>query len=150
MLEAEASRTLDRMARALVAAGRESIEPAEIVGDPVVIFRESTGTSGSTVLWGPRQSFDFRPDGGAGSVVWVQDLDAESPRELLLTNSVRSYAEGEVGNGADDNGNGLVDERGLSFELLGRTLTIRLTLEHRDPRGRVLTRTATTSVRLRN
>jgi prepilin-type N-terminal cleavage/methylation domain-containing protein len=150
MLDAEVSRTLDRMATELVAAGIESIEPAALEGDPAVCFRKCIGADGTTIRWGPRQSFDLRAEDGVNRVVWVQDVDAESPREIVLTRVARAYAEGEVLNAADDNGNGLVDERGLSFELVGRTLTIRLTLERPGPAGQVLARTATTSVKLRN
>jgi hypothetical protein len=74
----------------------------------------------------------------------------EPAQEVVLCGSVRPRAPGEIANGIDDNGNGLVDEAGLSFELSGRTLTIRLTLERPDRVAGTLSRTVTTSVRLRN
>jgi hypothetical protein len=71
-------------------------------------------------------------------VVWARDVS-----DLL---------EGEIENDADDNGNGLVDERGLSFEIddTGNVLTIRLTCERLDEGRRPLRKTVETAVRLRN
>ena len=53
-------------------------------------------------------------------------------------------------NQTGDNGNGLVDERGLCFELVDGNLNIRLSLEGRDPDGFEILRTFQTSVWLRN
>ncbi|MEQ1892117.1 MAG: hypothetical protein ABL998_06210 [Planctomycetota bacterium] len=63
---------------------------------------------------------------------------------------MRELAEGELDDGDDDNGNGLVDEEGLSFERTGGRLVIRLSLESLDSNGNSLVRTVQTSVRLRN
>jgi hypothetical protein len=74
-------------------------------------------------------------------------------------------------NGADDDGDGLVDEgsvektdlhggvtricddvvaSGLRFVLQDRLVTVTLTREHRDPKGTIVRREANTSVELRN
>ena len=50
----------------------------------------------------------------------------------------------------DDNGNGLVDERGLSISVIGDVWTIRLTLVGKDARGRMIYYTAESSVTPRN
>lgn len=52
--------------------------------------------------------------------------------------------------GVDNNGNGLIDEEGLSFELDGSTLIIRLALEKVDHKGRTHTVSNETSVTFRN
>jgi hypothetical protein len=52
-------------------------------------------------------------------------------------------------NGADGNGNGLVDERGLSFSLDGDILTIRLNRSGTTG-GQVINAFVQTSVSLRN
>ena len=57
---------------------------------------------------------------------------------------------GELSNLGDDNGNVMVDERGLVFELNANLLTIRLTLEDIDGNGNTLNKTVQTSVRVRN
>jgi hypothetical protein len=67
-----------------------------------------------------------------------------------LVNWVRELLEGELPNGLDDNGNGLIDESGLSFEIDGDTITIRLTLERFDAEGTLITRTVETAVTLKN
>jgi hypothetical protein len=151
VLEGHASRALDRIAKELVAAGLETLDPRDPLGVAALTFRKATGADAGEPTWGPRESLGLRSFAGDREVVWVRDLDDEDgPREIVLCGSVRELAEGETANGADDNGNGLVDEGGLSFELSGRTLTIRLTLERADRVGGVLTRTMTTSVKLRN
>jgi hypothetical protein len=151
VLEGHASRALDRVARDLVAAGLETLDPPDPLGAASLGFRKATGSDAGQVTWGPRESIGLRSYAGDREVVWVRDVDDEDgPREIVLCGSVRGLAEGEAANGVDDNGNGLVDEEGLSFELSGRTLTIRLTLEARDRVGGVLTRTVSTSVKLRN
>jgi type II secretory pathway pseudopilin PulG len=144
-LEGQASRALDRMATELMAAGLETLEPEDPQGGSALVFRKSVGSEAGAVQWGPRQSIGL--DGG--KVVWVRDVD-DPVQEVVLCGSVRPRAPGELPNGVDDNDNGLVDEAGLSFELSDRTLTIRLTLERPDRVAGVLSRTVTTSVRLRN
>jgi hypothetical protein len=144
-LEGQASRALDRMATELMAAGLGTLEPEDPEGGSSLVFRKSVGSEGGAIRWGPRQSIAL--DGER--VVWVRDVD-DPVQEVVLCGSVPPRAPGELANGADDNDNGLVDEAGLSFELSGRTLTIRLTLQRRDRVAGVLSRTVTTSVRLRN
>jgi len=144
-LEGQASRALHRIAGELVAAGLDTLEPPDPQGVSSLTFRASAGADGATIQWGPRQSVFLR----GGHVVWIRDID-DPVQEVVLCGSVRPLAEGETANGVDDNGNELADEEGLSFELSGRTLTIRLTVERKDRSVGLLTRTVTTSVRLRN
>ncbi|MFI5401376.1 MAG: type II secretion system protein [Planctomycetota bacterium] len=144
-LEGQASRALHRMTGEIVAAGLATLEPPDPQGDSSLTFRASAGSDGGTIRWGPRQSLSLR----AGEVIWIRDVD-DPAQEVVLCGAVRPLAEGEKPNGIDDNGNGLVDEEGLSFELSGRTLTIRLTVERKDRAVGMLTRTVTTSVMLRN
>ena len=94
--------------------------------------------------------------GMAGSARQVQanhKLDG-TPRTksqtTVLARFVREYLEGEVPNGKDDNGNGLVDEMGLSFDSIGMVWTVRLTLERRDANGNLCTQTVQTAVKMRN
>ncbi|MCP3914576.1 MAG: hypothetical protein GY711_03345 [bacterium] len=51
---------------------------------------------------------------------------------LSLSTRVAPFLEGEVPNGMDDNGNGLIDEKGFSFVRDRRAMTVRLTLEEGD------------------
>lgn len=85
-----------------------------------------------------------------GRVVLIRNWGDPNEVETTLTRWVREYLDGEEFNGLDDNGNGLVDERGFVLERTGSTVKIRLTLERVDSDGRSATRTAETSVLLRN
>lgn len=59
-------------------------------------------------------------------------------------------ANDELANAADDNGNGLIDERGFFLERAGETVIVRLMLQRRTADGAFLDRTSQTSMRLRN
>ena len=63
---------------------------------------------------------------------------------------VRPFLEGEQMNGVDDNGNGLIDEKGLVFTLDGSRVTVRLTLERKSETGELITRTVETMITCRN
>jgi hypothetical protein len=86
-------------------------------------------------------------------VVLVRDQGGPNQQTIQWGGFVREYLEGETPDLADENGNGLVDERGLSFDLdpVSDTLTIRLTIECFDlDLQRPLTRTVETAVQMRN
>jgi hypothetical protein len=85
-LEGAARRTLDRLANELVSAGLETLDP-----DPV------TPWGSSTLTFQTIEGFD-------GEIVWG------TPSAFGL-----ALEEGELDNGKDDNGNGLVDERALVY-----------------------------------
>jgi hypothetical protein len=58
--------------------------------------------------------------------------------------------EGELANGIDDNGNGVIDEKGLCFVVEGNRVTIRLTIDKPGPDGKHYRRTLETTVTCRN
>jgi hypothetical protein len=62
---------------------------------------------------------------------------------------VGELGEGETANGADDNGNGIIDEGGFNVFQDGDVLYLRLSLEEPGEDGSIV-RTLETSVRLRN
>jgi hypothetical protein len=82
----------------------------------------------------------------------LPDVAGAPAQAVGLAGFVREYLEGETQDDADENGNGLDDERGLCFtyDPTSQVLTIRVTIERLTSEGRVLTSTAETSVRLRN
>jgi len=103
----------------------------------------------------PNDGLDNDSDGlvDEGNVVLVLDTAATPACELVLASGVTEVLEGEIaGNNADDNGNGLVDEGGLSLQWQngGTSVVIRATLGARGPGGDVLLRTVVTTVHLRN
>lgn len=69
---------------------------------------------------------------------------------MVWTSLARPFLEGEVLNGVDDNGNGLIDEQGLSFTLFGDSVTIRLSIAQTNPEGEEITQTVETVVTVRN
>jgi prepilin-type N-terminal cleavage/methylation domain-containing protein len=162
-LEAKANRLLDRIVAELRQAGVATLDPAAPAGSPSITYRRGAGYENGVALWGPSRRIELRPDEVQDGVdndsdgvvdehdiVWVADPGLPTERTVLWAHGVRPRLEGEEPNGADDNGNGLVDEPGLCFRLRDETLIVELTVEGRDPKGRLFVRTATSAVRLRN
>jgi hypothetical protein len=83
-------------------------------------------------------------------VVQVENEGQPDERRTVLASGVAELFEGESANNLDDNGNGLKDERGLSFSAQGSVVTVRLSCQRRDDAGRLLSKTAETAVHLRN
>jgi hypothetical protein len=73
-----------------------------------------------------------------------------SERRVTIVNGIGELLEGEVLNALDDNGNGLIDEAGLSFSSDEGTLNIRLTVQRTGPGGEILSRTQAMDLVLRN
>jgi prepilin-type N-terminal cleavage/methylation domain-containing protein len=160
-------RALDRVAREFSDAGRDGLdpEPAAPLGSTVLSFRKSDGYADGSMDWGPvsrvflaleaGEVANGADDNGNGLVdesnlVLIERIGLADEREVVLARGVAPLLGGEVLNNADDNGNGLQDEEGLSFVLNGDVLTIRLTLLAVDRDGDVRSKTAETSVRVRN
>ena len=83
-------------------------------------------------------------------VYWSQNPGAENERRVIWTSLVAPYLEGELPNGIDDNGNGLIDEKGLNFVVDRNAITIRLTLERVLDGGEIVSKTVDTTVTCRN
>jgi prepilin-type N-terminal cleavage/methylation domain-containing protein len=162
-LDAKANALLARIERDLVQAGAETLLPASPAGESALSYRLAFGYEGGIVQWGSPLRIEFRTDEAQDGVdndddrfidearlVLVRNAGTEAEIEVPWEGGIRSYLEGEVPNGLDDNGNGLVDERGLCFALDGESIVIRLSVEGRDTKGRVMVRTVTTAVRPRN
>jgi prepilin-type N-terminal cleavage/methylation domain-containing protein len=167
-IEARARRTVQRLASELVAAGAASVTPQPIapLGASTITYRACVGYAAGAQLWttlsrielraDPRDANDGTDNDGDGSIdeqqiVLVRDVGMATETEAVICGGVRELLEGENANLADDNANGLSDERGLSFIMDGNdTITIRLTLEARDPREQLVMQTVQTSVHLRN
>jgi prepilin-type N-terminal cleavage/methylation domain-containing protein len=162
-LDAKANALLGRIERELIQAGADTLLPATPAGDSALSYRLAFGYEEEAVQWGSRARIELRPDEAQDGVDNDDDRFVDEARVVLVRNpdtaaetetdwgrGIRSYLEGEVPNGLDDNGNGLVDERGLCFALDGDSIVIRLSVEGRDTKGRILVRTVTTAVRPRN
>ncbi len=168
MIEARAERLLAQIADELRYAGRASLPvlPLPPVGASTIEFRACNGYDGAATLWSTRTSIarvadprdpedgiDNDADGvvDEGQIVLTRNLGDLDEIDVVIGGGVRRLLQGEDANVLDDNGNGLIDERGLSFVLDGTsTLTIRLSLEALDPRGQPMVRTVQTTVSMRN
>ena len=140
----------------------DPIFPLPGPGDPSpyqtdVRFNEIVDWSGGAVVLGPEQRLflrmetteldNGRDDDGDGlvdelEVVHVPDAAAASPVELVLARGVLKWFPGEAGSGADDNGNGLGDEPGVSIAESGGRLTVRWALGVGDDGGTLQVRTS--------
>jgi prepilin-type N-terminal cleavage/methylation domain-containing protein len=170
-LEARARQTLDRIAAEFTSAMRVPLVPSPVmVGGSSTFtcsFQRCTGFAGGAMQWTPTavrlQASPSDPNDGVDNnsnglvdecqIVLVRNAGAADEQTVALAGFVREYFEGETLNAADDNGNGLIDERGLSFSLVDAdddSLTIRLTLEALDTERRVITRSVETAIHVRN
>jgi prepilin-type N-terminal cleavage/methylation domain-containing protein len=167
-LEARARRAVQRIASELTAAVAASITPRPegAMGGSEFTFRTSMGFVGPVQQWSSTSRIQLRPDPRDANdgidndsdgliderqIVLVRDVGLGTETEAVICGGVRELLEGETANLVDENGNGLLDEPGLSFLIDDNdTLMIRLTLEARDPNNLVVMRTVQTSVHLRN
>lgn len=168
-LEGRAHRTMERMIRELLSAKKSGIQPVlDQPGEwtPALTFQANKGFGASQIVWGPnvRIQFEYDPaeanngkddDGDGlvdeGQVVLVVSPGTQQEKRVTLVRGVREYLEGEVGDGKkDENGNGLVDERGLAFTRDGDELLIQLSLERVDGNGEHRIATAEARVYLKN
>ncbi len=150
-LNMHARRAVDRIAEEIQDAGIETLFPSPNppFGSSELTFQKNVDYQDGAIVWGDVIKIGLLNPDSDVLAMWT-DPGGVNEQVSRLTTWVRDYAEGEAANGADDNGNGLVDEKGFSFELNGNTLTIRLALERTDEDGRVYTSSVDTSVRLRN
>lgn len=167
-LESRARRALERVASELTAAVDSTLtpNPANPLGVSTIQFRTCTGYAAGAQAWSTPTCIRFESDPGDADdgvdndsdglvderqVVLVRNAgQADEIRSVLVTNVAELLA-GETANMADDNANGLIDETGFSVSSDGTgTLRLRLTLEARDPKQNLVTRTVETSVHMRN
>ncbi len=168
-LSRAAHHTVDRLAELVSFSRRSSMTPAapgaqSPFSTKQISFQTVDGFVGGIAAWSNTQRLEFQyspfdPNDGVdndhngvvddGMVVWTTDLGLPEERSVVLARNVRELQIREQQNGADDNGNGLIDESGLSFDFQGERLAIRLTLERVLNRRR-LTYSAERSITFRN
>lgn len=154
------TRALDEIVEALRMASAESLTVASPApeGSTWIEFRRALGMDFETgvVRFGERERIALDPDPQAVvrpdyDIVWIADVGLASERRRVLLRGVRRMLEGEnPGNGADDNGNGLVDERGLCFDLREERIDVHLSVEVENSVGGSARMSALRSVGTRN
>lgn len=150
-LEDQARRVLDQIAYAVMGADRDALipDPENPNSTPAVDFQVSLGVDDEgELVWGDPERIGVSADGR--QIEWKNNPDTSEEVRVAWCNVVREWLEGELPNGEDDNGNGLVDERGLNFSVDGKAVKIRLTLERFLSDGTPVTRTVETISTCRN
>lgn len=132
--EDQARRVIDQIALAVMGSDRGTLLPQiEDVHSNHIRYTFSLGLEDGEVVWSAPEEISLVEDRNA--VEWSENPGAAEERRVVWTNLVSPLLEGEEMNGLDDNGNGLVDEDGLSFLLDGERIVIRLSLRRQDPEG---------------
>jgi prepilin-type N-terminal cleavage/methylation domain-containing protein len=168
-LRVKARIALDRIARELRDSGPSTLEPSPLapLGASSLTFRRATGYDADcgTVTFGAARRLEWQPspddpedgednDGDEvvdeGRVVFIDNPGSMPSVEVVICENVARLGDGETSDTQDNNGNGLVDERGLSFDLVQNVLTVRLTLERRTRRGDLVRMAAETAILLQN
>jgi len=149
-LEDRAHQVLDRIAYAVMGADRESLFPdnAAPLDQAKLKYKLSLGVEDGVTVW----SYETigLDDDEQSSVYWAQNEDLPDERRVVWCNTVSDLLEDELLNGADDNGNAIADEKGLSFVLDGDSIIIRLTLQRRGDEGEPVQVSVETTVTCRN
>lgn len=150
--EAQARRTLDRIALLVIGAERSTLfqTPAAPSSTPELYFQTSGGMQDGAMTVGDPQRVSLTAVDGHHEVTWEENPGAENERHSVLTRFAAEFMEGETLNGVDDNGNGLIDEKGLTFVIEGNSVLVLLTIAQRAPDGRWVTRTLEARVTCRN
>ncbi|TDJ68565.1 MAG: prepilin-type N-terminal cleavage/methylation domain-containing protein [Planctomycetota bacterium] len=128
--------------------GSLSVIPAPPFFTSEVQFVQNTGFQDTESSWGP--PLEIRYDPVLGEIVWTRHPGLPPERQLDRVRFVAPFYDGEIANGLDDNGNGLVDEPGFCMTREGDVLTLNLTLQGEDSAGIMLTRSFTTRLHCRN
>ena len=127
-IEDQARVVVDRICDSLKSSDRTSITPVLTPqGSSQIDFRYSMGWEDGETVWSELHRIALDPD-SPSDLYWRRDPEADDELAVIWSRSVEDLLEGEVENGIDDNGNGLVDESGLSIVVEGNLLTILLSL----------------------
>ena len=147
-IDTQCIETLDQIAELLRASKLSTITPQQIspFSSSVINFQRSIGYAAGATVWGNSERILLTN----GTVQWIQNVGLASQTTKTLTHDVPTLLERETANGADDNGNGLVDEAGLCFNFNGSSVDVRLSLRARSSTGQTLTHTARQRVFFRN
>lgn len=151
VLEEQAQIVLERIARAVMGSDRESLAPASEapLSTDEMKFQVHLGVQDGEVVWSDPEQIGL-DDAELNDLFWTRNPDEMTAQRVVWTKLVSPFLEGEVPNGMDDNGNGLIDEKGLSFVVDRNAVTIRLTLERLREDGQTMTTSVETTVTCRN
>ena len=150
LLEERAQLVLERIARAIMGSNRETLFPdhQKPLSIDDIQYRVHLGVENGEVVWSDPETIGLEELDN--EIYWERDSATGGDHRVVWTRLVRPFLEGEIPNGMDDNGNGLIDEKGLSFTVDRNAVTIRLTLDRVTADDRTITHTVETTVTCRN
>jgi prepilin-type N-terminal cleavage/methylation domain-containing protein len=150
VLDDQAHQVLDRIAAAILGTNGETLIPdAEAPAhSSELLYQVLLGVEEGQAVWSDPEQITLSDN--LRKVLWRQNPDTPGETRVVWSNLVRPYLEGEVPNGADDNGNDLVDENGLTFVIDRNRVTVQISLTQEQSDGRVLIRTLATTATCRN
>lgn len=149
-IEDQARRVLRQVGFAIMGSNRESLLPSSTAPSSTndLTYRVNLGIQDGAVVWSDLNKVAMDPE--ALRVFHATNPGDTDEQRVYWTNLVAPYLEGEIPNGMDDNGNGLIDETGMSFAINGNSVTIFLTLQRLMDDGTSFVDTVSTVVTCRN
>ncbi len=148
--EVQARRTLDRITQALLGASQSTLylTPQKPWSTNALNYESNLGVEEGVVIWSDPERVNLKISDG--KVVWSENPGTKNEHSVVWSKWVPELLEGEFLSGEDDNDNGLIDEGGLSFELAGNSVIVRLTIEKTSPDGQSFSKTLESVVTCRN
>jgi prepilin-type N-terminal cleavage/methylation domain-containing protein len=149
-MEENARRVMEQIGYAIMGADDEKLDPDAPfpLFSSELTYEASLGVVDGEIVWDDPEWVGLTTT--PGQLAWKERPDEPDERRVVWTNAVRPFLAGELMNGVDDNGNGLIDEKGLAFCCDGSKVIIRMTLERKDSHGLPLTTTLQETVTCRN
>ncbi|MBI3819726.1 MAG: hypothetical protein HY286_13605 [Planctomycetes bacterium] len=146
----QAEMTMDRISYAVMASSEKELYPVKNAptNTPTLEYQTCLGYENGQLIMGDVERIEYIMN--KGSVVWTQCPDTQKAHAVVWTNWVPHNLDGETNNGIDDNGNGLVDENGLSFDSVGPKVNIHLTVQRASDADGMHKKTVTNTVTCRN
>ncbi len=149
-LEQDSSRVLRQVTDALRGADAASLPlvPPVPLSTGTFDFQTQQGFDGTTWSWSGPRRITFDP--AAGTLSCIDDFGLATQTTTVWARGVPALFDGEIANGVDDNGNGLIDEGGFCVTREGNLLVVRVTLDGQGPLDLDGRRTAEVRIALRN
>jgi prepilin-type N-terminal cleavage/methylation domain-containing protein len=149
MLDEQAEQVMDRIAYSVMSARIEDVDaPSAPLHVSSLEFPLPLGVENGQQIWSDPERIELVIE--TGQIVNTRTSALGNEQRIVWSNHATEMLEGELANEEDDNGNGLMDERGLAFDVDRGQVAIRLTLRRVDTKQVVYTRTLETRVTCRN
>ncbi len=149
-VDAQARQVLRQIGFAIMGSHPSSLDPQRPapLNQAGLKYQVNLGISDGEIVWSDPEEIALEEQ--RRQIYWSDNPDADDERRVVWTRLVAPYLEGEIPNGMDDNGNGLIDEKGLSFSVANQAISMKLTLEREREGEEPLVSTVETVVTCRN